>query len=253
VAGRFYPADPRQLAAEVDQLLASASASPCRAKALIAPHAGYVYSGATAGLAFSTLAADAASIDRVVLLGPSHFVPLAGLAASRAPAFETPLGRVPVDLLLRDRVLRLDRVRLDDRAHAREHSLEVMLPFLQRTLGDFTVLPLAVGDTSPEAVAEVLELCWGNDSTRIVVSSDLSHYHDYRTAQTIDRGTRQAIERLDPAAIGPDRACGCYALNGLLEAARRRQLEVTTLAVCNSGDTAGPRDRVVGYGAWVFG
>ena len=256
VAGLFYPAEASELEATVDDLLdvasggaAAASAAP---KAVIAPHAGYVYSGVTAAIAISSLRSEDDRIERVVLLGPSHFVALRGLAASSASYFETPLGPVAVDLELRDRLLALDQVETNDLAHGREHSLEVLLPFLQRALGGLTVVPLTVGDTTPEEVAEVLELAWGDEATRIVVSSDLSHYHDYTTAREIDARTRLAIEALDAYALAPEDACGCYAVNGLLEIARRRGLEPTTLDLRNSGDTAGGRDRVVGYGAWSF-
>ena len=253
VAGFFYPADPRELGSVVDGLIDCGEPSVSHPKALIAPHAGYIYSGPTAGIAMATLVEDRDHIERVVLLGPSHFVAFAGLAASRAEVFRTPLGPVPVDVELRDRLLELPHVLIDDRAHAREHSLEVLLPFLQRALRHFEVVPLAVGDASPEEVGAVLERAWGDGATRIVVSSDLSHYQDYRTAQRRDRTTCEAIERLDAAALGPTDACGCRAVAGLLEIARRRGLSARTLDLRNSGDTAGPRDSVVGYGAWAFG
>jgi AmmeMemoRadiSam system protein B len=223
-----------------------------RPKALIAPHAGYVYSGPIAATAYKTLLPVQDSIDRVVLLGPSHFVAVRGLAMSNAESFETPLGRIPIDIDLRDAVLELPQVELLDAAHSREHSLEVHLPFLQRTLRQFSLLPLTVGEATRDEVAEVLERSWGDDSTLIVVSSDLSHYHDYAVARELDRRTCDAIERLAPDEIGPEDACGCRCINGLLESVRRRGLQVTTLELASSGDTAGPRDSVVGYGAWAF-
>ena len=252
VAGRFYPADADRLVEVVDTHLATGRSEIRGPKAVVAPHAGYVYSGPTAGVALATLAVDATGIERVVLLGPSHFFPIRGLAVTGARAFETPLGVVPVDEELREVLLRLPQVTVDDRAHAREHSLEVILPFLQRILGEFSLVPLVVGDASKGEVAEVLETVWGDDATRIVVSSDLSHYHDYSTARRLDRETCRAIERLDSGSIGPPQACGCRALNGLLECAGRRGLEAITLDLRNSGDTAGGRDSVVGYGAWAF-
>jgi AmmeMemoRadiSam system protein B len=188
----------------------------------------------------------------VVLLGPVHRGRLDGLAVSGADGFSTPFGVVLVDDELRRRVLAHPRVVLDDRAHAGEHSLEVQLPFLQHTLGTFTLLPLAVGDARPDDVAGALELVWGGPETLIVVSSDLSHYHDYPTARALDRRTADAIVAGDPAAIGDDDACGARPIRGLLVAARRRGLAVRLLDLRNSGDTAGDRDRVVGYGAFAL-
>jgi AmmeMemoRadiSam system protein B len=222
-------------------------------KAIIAPHAGYVYSGPIAGTAYARLAVDRAQIRRVVLLGPSHRVPFRGLAASSASAFETPLGLVPVDAGAVEIATSLPHVAVLDRAHDREHSLEVHLPFLQETLDDFALVPLAVGEASPDEVGAVLEAQWGGDETRIVVSSDLSHYHDYETAIGLDRTTSRNIEALRPEAIGYDHACGRNPINGLLSVARERGMHAETIDLRNSGDTAGPRSQVVGYGAYVFG
>ena len=253
VAGIFYPADAGQLADAVDRLVATGRGEPRRAKALIAPHAGLDYSGPTAGVALATLERDRDAIERVVLLGPTHYVPIRGLAVPSVEAFETPLGPVRLDTELRDAALELAQVVVDDRPHDREHSLEVLLPFLQRTLASFRVLPLTVGEASPTEVADVLDRVWGDDATRIVASSDLSHYLDYPTAKRRDRATRETIERLDAEGLRPEDACGCHAVAGLLAAARRHGLGAHTLDLRNSGDTAGPRDRVVGYGAWAFG
>lgn len=252
VAGLFYPADPGELASTVDALLERGRTATQPPKALIAPHAGYVYSGPTAGIALATLIGDRDRIGRIVLLGPSHYVTFRGLALSSAAAFQTPLGQLAVDLESRDRLLELPQVAVDDGAHAREHSLEVLLPFLQRALPSSPVLPLAVGDAAPSEVGAVLEEVWDDASTRIVVSSDLSHYLDYEAARRRDRATCAAIERLDAAGLEPADACGCRAIAGLLETARRHGLRAATLDLCNSGDTAGCRDRVVGYGAWAF-
>ncbi|MBK1701897.1 AmmeMemoRadiSam system protein B [Thiococcus pfennigii] len=254
VAGRFYPGDPRELKRVVDDYLTEAmpqtQAPP--PKALIVPHAGYIYSGAIAAEAYASLAAARATISRVVLLGPAHRVFVRGLAASGAERFETPLGAVPLDRAAIDRALTLPQVTIMDAAHAEEHSLEVQLPFLQEVLAAFTLVPFVVGDASPEEVAEVLELLWGGPETLIVVSSDLSHYHDYGTARRLDAATSHAIETLHPEDIGEEQACGRQPVNGLLEVARRRGLRAETLDLRNSGDTAGPRDQVVGYGAYVF-
>ena len=254
VAGAFYPSDPEELDQIVRSCLEGAEAQSSKAapKALIAPHAGYIYSGPIAASAYARLASVRSSIRRVVLLGPSHVVPLVGLAASSADAFLTPLGRIPVDRAAVERVLALPHVELLDQAHAREHSLEVHLPFLQRVLDDFSLVPLVVGDASPEEVADVLDQLWGGPETLIVISSDLSHYHDYETARQLDAATSHAIENLSPEEIHGEGACGRVPVRGLLVVAKRRGLHAETIDLRNSGDTAGPRDGVVGYGAYVF-
>ena len=253
VAGLFYPEDAAALAASVRRLLAAVAPEPGpRPQAIIAPHAGYVYSGPIAASAYALLEPFRDAIERVVLLGPSHYVPLRGLATSSAMAFETPLGRIPVDVELRDRLLQLPQVVSLDAAHAREHSLEVHLPFLQTVLASFSLVPLAVGDATATEVAAVLEPTWNDDGGLVVVSSDLSHYLDYETAQRIDKDTCYRIENLARGGVSTESACGSRAVNGLIEAARRQGLEPSTLDLRNSGDTAGPRDRVVGYGSWAF-
>lgn len=238
VAGSFYPGDPEELAAEVSRLLEGAAARE-PAKAIVAPHAGYVYSGPIAASAFRCLSP---AVERVVLLGPSHFVRLRGFAAPRADAFETPLGRVELDVP--------PDLPRSDAAHAREHSLEVEVPFLQRVLRDFVLLPLAVGDAEPAEVANALAALWGGPETAIVVSSDLSHYLRYDAAQEADRETARRIERLVP--VPDDAACGAAPLNGFLLEAARRGMRGELLDLRNSGDTAGDRSRVVGYGAFAF-
>lgn len=252
VAGLFYPGDPRELKRMVDGYLAEPHAHDTPPKALIAPHAGYIYSGSVAASAYATLAPAHAEIRRVVLLGPAHRVPVRGLAASSAERFDTPLGPIDLDREAIDSALTLPQVRIMDEAHAQEHSLEVQLPFLQEVLDCFTLVPFVVGDAGPEEVAEVLDLLWGGPETLIVISSDLSHYHSYPVAQRLDTATSAAIEALRPRDIGYDQACGRIPVNGLLELARRRGLRARTLDQRNSGDTAGPRDQVVGYGAYVF-
>jgi AmmeMemoRadiSam system protein B len=252
VAGLFYPADPKTLKREVDQYLAETRATHSVPKALIAPHAGYVYSGAIAASAYATLAPARSIITRVVLLGPAHRVPVAGLAATSAERFETPLGSIPLDRASIDLALTLPCVRIMDEAHTSEHSLEVQLPFLQAVLDRFSLVPLVVGNASAAQVAEVLDLLWGGPETLIVISSDLSHYYPYAAAQRLDAATTAAIEALRPDDISEEQACGRAPVRGLLVEARRRGLQVETLDLRNSGDTAGPRDRVVGYGAYVF-
>jgi MEMO1 family protein len=268
VAGLFYPADALQLRSNVKALLEHAGSPRAAAvaqktaesvtleasppKALIVPHAGYVYSGPVAGAAFRLLAKARGQITRVVLLGPSHRVAFTGMAATSAQAFETPLGLVPVDQQWLSRARDLPTFHVLDEAHEAEHCLETQLPFLQVALGDFKLVPIVCGRVGAAAVADLLESLWGGPETLIVVSSDLSHYLDYESCRALDERTRAAIERLDPAALGPEQACGAGPVNGLLTAARRRGLRVRTLDLCNSGDTAGPRNRVVGYGAWAF-
>ena len=252
VAGQFYPGDRPTLHDTVTRLLADAPASGGVPKALIAPHAGYVYSGPVAASAYARLAAARGVVTRVVLLGPAHRAWFEGLALPSHQAFETPLGSVMVDPDARTQLAGLPQVLVLDAAHAGEHSLEVHLPFLQATLGAFSVVPLVVGDASAAEVAEVIERLWGGPETLIVVSSDLSHYHDYATARRLDQATTRAIEQHRFEDLGEGSACGRIPLGGLLLAARRHGLAVETLDVRNSGDTAGPRDSVVGYGAWAL-
>lgn len=252
VAGLFYPGHPRELKHMVDGYLSAVSLDEAPPKALIVPHAGYVYSGPIAATAYATLAKARGTISRVVLLGPAHRVPFRGLAASSADRFETPLGAVELDRAAIDLVLELPQVRLLDEAHQLEHSLEVQLPFLQETLDHFSLVPLVVGDATADQVAEVLDRLWGGPETLIVVSSDLSHYHSYEAARRLDAATTAAIEALRPEDIGYEQACGRNPVNGLLALAKRRGLRARTLDLRSSGDTAGPRDQVVGYGAYVF-
>jgi len=258
VAGTLYPGSSEQLSADVADYLAAAAAEAAMEeaapvpKAIIVPHAGYVYSGATAARAYARLKPATSTIKRVILLGPCHRVPLSGLALSSAEAYATPLGTIAIDTEAADDIADLAQVQVFDEAHAEEHSLEVQLPFLQAVLDDFKLLPLVVGDASPDAVAQVLDRLWGGPETLIVISSDLSHFLDYDSARALDARTSMAIENLAPEAIGNDQACGRNPVKGLLALARRRALKVETLDLCNSGDTAGSKDRVVGYGAWGF-
>jgi len=253
VAGFFYPDDAGDLRATVETLLKRAG-RPRRErapKALIAPHAGYVYSGAVAASAYARLLPYRDRYERVVLLGPCHRVAFGNLAMSGADVFRTPLGDVPLD---KAAIAALDagKVRVFEPAHELEHSLEVHLPFLQVILGKFTLVPLVVGDATSERVAEVLETLWDGDETLIVISSDLSHYLAYDKARARDRDTCVAIEHLDAQRIGHEDACGAIPVGGLLLEARRHGMQVTTLDLRNSGDTAGSKDRVVGYGAWML-
>lgn len=252
VAGMFYPGHPAVLQRTVDALLAGATdPASTQPKALIVPHAGYIYSGSTAALAYAALAPWRDTIHRVVLLGPTHRVAVAGLALTEADSLATPLGTVAVDAAAVAEIAGLPQVVASDRVHAQEHSLEVHLPFLQRALDDFRIVPLAVGHAAPEDVAEVLDRLWGGPETLIVISSDLSHFLPYATANQVDQETCAHILELD-TNLRPEQACGAYPVNGLLLAARRRGLVPTLLHRCNSGDTAGDRNRVVGYAAFTF-
>jgi len=249
----FYPAGPAELHTAVRQMLDDAAATEDTVpKAIIVPHAGYVYSGPIAASAYARLRPARDVIHRVVLLGPSHRVPFYGLAVSTAEQFATPLGDIPLDREAIERISALPQVKALDEAHALEHSLEVHLPFLQEVLASFTLVPLVVGDTRPEEVGEVLEMLWDGPETLIVISSDLSHYHDYDTARRMDQATARAIEGLRPEDIHYEDACGRNPVNGLLHLSLKLGLHAHTLDLRNSGDTAGPRDQVVGYGAWVF-
>lgn len=252
VAGMFYPADKHQLQAMIQSYLEHVTPEGVLPKAVIAPHAGYVYSGPIAASVYARLKPGFGIIRRVALLGPAHRVGFRGCAVSSALWFATPLGDVPLDREACQALMALPFVKELDQAHAREHSLEVHLPFLQEVLGAFTLVPIVVGDASPEQVATILEALWGGEETLIVVSSDLSHYHDYATAQRMDAATSRAIETLNPEAIGFEDACGRLPMCGLLLAAKKRGMKAETIDLRNSGDTAGPRDQVVGYGAYVF-
>ena len=255
VAGMFYPAGAEALVDEVDRCLRSARTPPARGerapKLLLVPHAGYVYSGPVAAQAYALLAAWRGRIRRVVLLGPTHRVAVRGLAAPSSRAFATPLGLVPVDHEALAGLTALPQVVVSDAVHADEHALEVQLPFLQRVLGEFTLVPLAVGRATAAEVAEVLERLWGGDETLIVISSDLSHYLPYAEAQARDRATIERVLRLD-TELDHDEACGATPLAGALVAARHHGLKARLLDLRNSGDTAGDRRRVVGYAAVAF-
>ncbi len=274
IAGRFYDGEATALSASVAGHMQAASApvtsapatstsatstsensSPVMSapKAIIAPHAGHVYSGDCAAEAYARLLPDAGVIERIVLLGPCHRVAVRGLAMSSAAFWQTPLGPVEIDRAALDGLADLPQVSLNDEAHREEHSLEVHLPFLQHCFGTgFKLVPLAVGSASNEEVAAVLERLWGGPETRIVISTDLSHFLDYGTAQTLDGKTAAAIEKLDWQAIGQDQACGRIPMSGLLTIARRKGMAIERVGLVNSGDTAGSKDRVVGYGAWVL-
>lgn len=252
VAGTFYPEDPQQLQQQVQNHLAQGVPTTHRPKALIAPHAGYIYSGPIAGSAYRTLAPIAEQIEKVILLGPAHRVAFQGVAAPHSTHFRTPLGEVPIDQPLLQQVLSLPAIIQHDEPHRMEHSLEVQLPFLQQLLPHFTLLPLVVGQSTPETIATLLDHCWGGRETLIVISSDLSHYLPYEQAQQLDQQSSTAITTFHGEALVPESACGRLPIQGLLQLTRRKRLTATTLDLRNSGDTAGDHARVVGYGAYLF-
>jgi len=289
VAGSFYPGQAKKLRDSVaDYIRVALDAIPAAEKgrssplpkAIIAPHAGYVYPGPVAGSAYARLVGARGVVSRVVLAGPAHRVPVRGLAVSGADGFATPLGVVPVDKASVTAIRALPQVEVYDAPHAYEHSLEVHLPFLQYILGPeeqkaaapegkrkraekgteesaagaagFTLVPLLVGDTEAQETAEVLEALWGGPETLFVISTDLSHFHDYATAKELDAAATRAIEALRPEDLGYEQACGRAPVAGLLVAARKRGLRIRTLDLRNSGDTAGGRAQVVGYGAWAL-
>jgi len=257
VAGLFYPDDRSELESLLRGLLVPAPGSdlepqePRLPKALVVPHAGYVYSGAVAASAYRRLVPFAADIRHVVLVGPSHRVPMRGLAVPSADWFETPLGRIAIDADARQRLRALGLAGATDAPHAAEHSLEVQLPFLQLILPEFDLLPIAVGEALPQQVARTLNALWGGPETLIVISTDLSHYHTYGEARQLDEATSRALLALR-SDLALEQACGAAAVNGLMEVARQRHLEIELLDLRNSGDTAGDRSRVVGYGAYAL-
>jgi AmmeMemoRadiSam system protein B len=255
VAASFYPASAVELACTVELLIGEARPKTCpkMPKAIIAPHAGYAFSGPIAASAYAALRGLRGVIERVVLLGPAHYVPVEGLATSEAASFTTPMGELVLDHGTDERILDIPGVAPRDVAHAPEHSLEVQLPFVQTALGQVRIVPLLVGNNvDDEAIARVLDALWGGMETLVIVSSDLSHDLDYECARERDAATTRAIESLDAEAISDDDACGSVCMRGLLRAAKRREMNVTTLDVRSSGDTSGSRGRVVGYGAYAL-
>jgi hypothetical protein len=250
VAGLFYEADAGRLERHIAALMKNVRplAEPAP-RALIVPHAGYVYSGKTAAAAYACLAPIRNSVRRVLLFGPAHRVYLEGMAIPAADRFATPLGEVPLDREGAARIARLPEVCVSEEAHRQEHSLEVQLPFLQYVLGEFSLVPVVVGRCAPRTVAAAMDALWDEPGTLLIVSTDLSHFHPYDDARRIDTATCQQLLARSTSLNG-EQACGAHALNGLMHSARRRSLQVEVLDLCNSGDTAGDRERVVGYGSF---
>jgi len=252
VAGTFYPENPHQLHQMLNEYLNDAEANAKVPKVIVAPHAGYIYSGHIAATAYARLKKANDRITRVVIIGPSHRVAFSGLAVSKAQSFITPLGFVAVDQKAVATIAKLDYVNFFEEAHTYEHSIEVHLPFLQEMLDDFKIVPIVTGEATPEQVSNVIDILWGGDETLIVISSDLSHYHEYAQAKQLDKATSKLIEQLQYEKISSNAACGQVPLNGLLKVARERSLSIKTIDLRNSGDTAGAKNSVVGYGAYVI-
>lgn len=253
VAGLFYPADKQSLENDIHEYLEQSTTGVIEnPKVIIVPHAGYVYSGPIAASAYKQIIPFKDKIKRVVLLGPSHRVAFDGLAVPEYEFFCTPLGNIAIDQGGIKELLVFPQVIVSDQAHRDEHSLEVQLPFLQEILDDFTLIPIVVGDAERDEVAEVINKLWGDDHTLIVISTDLSHYHEYNEAKQLDRATSDAIVNLKPELISYEDACGRNGLKGIMTVAEKRHLTVEILDLRNSGDTAGDKGRVVGYGAYVI-
>jgi MEMO1 family protein len=251
VEGSFYPQGAQALQSRVSGLLAEASAQPLSgACGVISPHAGYAFSGAVAAKAFASVSAGA-GFRRALIIGPSHFVPFRGIAGSSHAAFDTALGPVPVDQAAIEALVDAGQIIIDDRAHARDHALEVQLPFLQVAFGQMPIVPLLVGHAEARQVAAGIERLW-DEETLLIVSSDLSHFEPYEAALRHDGRTAAAIEAMNAGAIGPSDACGHLAIRGALLVAAQRDLNVVRLDLRNSGDAGGDRSSVVGYGAWAF-
>lgn len=252
VAGMFYPEDPRELQAMLLDLLATADKNLPIPKAIIAPHAGYIYSGPIAANAFACLTQATTQIQRVILLGPAHRHPFHGIAAPEADSFATPLGQIKVDQQAIIDAAKTTDINYLEIAHAQEHCLEVQLPFLQLLLKNFTIVPLLTGQTTSANIAQTIKQLWGGKETLIIISSDLSHYHDYKTAQQLDKKAAQAIVNLKPNELDDEQACGNLPINGLLEVAIEKKLTTKLIDLRNSGDTTSNKDQVVGYGAFHF-
>jgi len=252
VAGLFYPDDPKELRRTVEAFLARVKPEGEAPKAAVVPHAGFIYSGPIAASVYARLAPLKGRIKRLVLIGPAHRMAIRGLAAPSVEAFESPLGRIALDREAIARIAKLPQVKIDDAPHRLEHCLEVQLPFIIACLGQVLLVPLLAGEADAREVADVIELLWDGPETLVLISSDLSHYHDYGTARRMDAATSEAIEALDETRIGWDDACGRIPISGLLQVARKRGLKARTVDLRNSGDTAGSKHEVVGYGGYVF-
>lgn len=253
VAGYFYPSNKEILIKQIKNFLENATLKfNYTPYALICPHAGYVYSGPIAGFSYKTLLPNKKNYKNIIILGPSHFEYVNGIAYISAEYFETPLGNAKVDLETLEKIKKLDFLVQNEDAHKKEHSIEVQIPFIQYIFqNDIPILPLAFGKISPEKIKILLETIW-NPETLIIISSDLSHYYDYDTAKKLDKQTSDAILNLDSDAIQYEQACGRIGIQGLLMFAKEKNWKAYLLDLRNSGDTSGSKTQVVGYGAWSF-
>ncbi|MBF0279235.1 MAG: AmmeMemoRadiSam system protein B [SAR324 cluster bacterium] len=254
VANSFYPGDPAILRAQIKNYLEEVPVEQKKIpKAIIVPHAGYIYSGPIAAYAYKALVAAKSVIKRVVLLGPAHRVQVSGIAAPSSAFFSTPFGEIPVDQAAIDKLVqRFEYVQFLDRAHVSEHSLEVHLPFLQEALDRFSLIPFLVGNASGPEVGAVLDALWGGPETLVVISSDLSHYHSYQEAKLLDQRTAEIIEQFKGEKLDYESACGRNPIKGLLAVAPKYHLQIERVDLRSSGDTAGSKDQVVGYGSWIL-
>jgi len=262
VASMFYPGKPADLLNSVRKYLSDADAEQSTVKfkndensvrALIVPHAGYIYSGKIAASAYQLLQRNKYHFKRVLLLGPAHRLCLQGAAFPNEEVFETPLGSIILDKTrMKKLAAEFSWISFNEKAHAEEHSLEVQLPFLQETIADFELLPLVVGEMDSLQIAEMIQQFSTDLETLIVISTDLSHFHNYQTAYEKDALTANAIELLEPQKISSEDACGVYPLRGALVAALQNKWKIHRMGLCNSGDTTGDYGRVVGYGAWAL-
>ncbi|PSW05735.1 AmmeMemoRadiSam system protein B [Photobacterium lipolyticum] len=251
VAGSFYDKSAQHLQSQLDNWLKPPPALRHSIRALIVPHAGYIYSGETAAQAYRHLKSLADKIERVILVGPSHRFYFQGCALPSAHYFATPFGNIPIDTQAIEKLQKIEDVEVSDQAHALEHCLEVQLPFLQTCLHQFTLLPMLTGNVSPVTVANLIDDLWQQDNTLLVVSSDLSHFHPYSEAQSIDKNTCSLIEHFEPS-LTPEQACGSTGINALLLLAKKRGYQLTRMDLKNSGDTAGDKERVVGYVSYLI-
>jgi len=251
VAGSFYDKSPESLQCQLDTWLCSEPDTESHIRALIVPHAGYIYSGKVAAKAFRYLKSQADRIHRVILVGPSHRFYFTGCALPSADFFATPLGKIPIDTESIDQIRNIDDIEVSDQVHALEHCLEVQLPFLQTCLKQFTLLPILTSNVSPVTVAKLIDSLWQDENTLLVISSDLSHFHSYSEAKNIDRNTCSLIEHYEPS-LSPEQACGSTGINTLLLLAKQRGYQLTRMELKNSGDTAGDKERVVGYVSYLI-
>ena len=252
VAGMFYPGEEASLRQMVDGFIQKALSFDLRPRAIIAPHAGYIYSGSIAGTAYKTIAAVRDQIENVIIMSPAHRFYLRGIALHMADAFATPLGNIPVNIGIVKKIKQFSSVQWEERSFIQEHGLETHLPFIQRAFKPgIKIVPMIVGECQESEVAEILESVWEDPRNFVIISSDLSHFHSYADAKKLDRNTVDLIQNLDSQSLDTEFACGHYPICGLLNLARNRKLKIKALDIRSSGDTAGSKESVVGYGSFA--